>query len=900
MPDDHSPSQLCDFRELDAQLENAKNRLPTLKNAIEAATSTIIKQFWAGEKVTQLVRARSKFIDEILIRVWNEHFKDDANIALIAVGGYGRQELHPGSDIDILILLQNHEEANKEEIERLITEFWDLGLEIGHSVRDLSECLEEGKKDITIATNLMESRRITGNNALYEALQELSSPTHIWPSRDFFEAKWKEQKQRHIRFHGTAYNLEPNIKEGPGNLRDIQTIGWVTKRHFNADSLHELVTIDFLNEKEYEPLIEGQNFLWSIRFALHAITGRREDRLVFEHQPVIAERLGFKDEQPNLDHGDAQRAADGRRLGVELFMKKYFRTINELSRLNEMLLQLYQEAILYANEPGEPIPINRRFQSRKGFLEVTKADVFLRYPYALLEIFLVMQQHPELKGVRASTVRLIRQHHFMIDFKFRHDIRCRTIFMEIMRHPMGITHELRRMNQYGVLAAYIPEFDNIVGQMQYDLFHVYTVDQHTLFVVRNLRRFAVPEFKNEFPLCSRIIGHIPKPELLYIAGLFHDVAKGRGGDHSVLGAEDVVFFCERHDLSKSDTDLVSWLIKNHLYMSMTAQHKDIYDPEVINEFASIVENRVRLDYLYLLTVADMRGTNPKLWNSWKDALLIELYKQTRNAFLRGLENPMDKPGLIRETKALAQKKFDSNQYPKALLQEFWKNMREDYFIRYNTEEIHWHAQNLLTAKPDQDTPIILTQSTATRGSTDIFIHTPVRPYLITVIAGTLDQLGLNIVEARIVPTKDAFTMDTYGVLEYNNDPISDPQRLVEVKQRLTDALEQMKLPLVCKLRDASRQIEHFSIPPKVSFSDDTINKRTIMEVVATDRPGLLSRIAKAITDSGVRLQNAKISTIGAQAEDVFFITDTQNLPLQAITKRDEIRNRIIEYLEVDN
>ncbi|MDH5216707.1 MAG: [protein-PII] uridylyltransferase [Gammaproteobacteria bacterium] len=894
-------SLLCDFGALDSQLENTKNRLSTLKTAIKEANASLIEQFWAGVNVTQLVKARSDFIDEILIRVWNTHIAKDSDIALIAVGGYGRQELHPASDIDILILLQNNTDIDKEAIESLITELWDLGLEIGHSVRDLSECVEEGKKDITVATNLMESRCITGDETLFDELQELSSPEHIWPSRDFFEAKWKEQKLRHQKFHDTAYNLEPNIKEGPGNLRDIQMIGWVTKRHFNADSLHELVSIDFLNEKEYETLIEGQCFLWKIRFALHAITGRREDRLVFEHQPVIAQKLGFQDEQPNLDQGDAQRAADGRRLGVELFMKKYFRTINELSRLNEMLLQLYQEAILYADEPGEPIPINRRFQSRKGFLEVTSGDIFLRYPYALLELFLIMQQHPELKGVRASTVRLVRQHHFMIDFKFRHDIRCRSIFMEFMRQPVGITHELRRMNQYGVLAAYLPEFGNIVGQMQYDLFHVYTVDQHTLFVVRNLRRFAVPEFKDEYPLCSRIIAHIPKPELLYIAGLFHDIAKGRGGDHSVLGAEDVVFFCERHDLSKSDTDLVSWLIRNHLYMSMTAQHRDIDDPEVINEFASNVENRVRLDYLYLLTVADMRGTNPKLWNSWKDALLIELYKQTRNAFLRGLENPMDKPGLIRETKALAQKKFDPAEISSQQISEFWKKMREDYFIRYNTEEIYWHAQNLLSKKDvDENKPIILMQPTATRGSTDIFIHTRVKPYLMAIIAGTLDQLGLNIVEARIVPTKDEFTMDTYGVLEYNNDPISDPHRLHEVEQRLTEALEQMELPQICRLRDASRQIEHFSIPVKVSFNDDNTNKRTIMEVVATDRPGLLSRIAKAITDSGINLQNAKISTIGAQAEDVFFITDTDNQPIQSIEKREEIRCRIIEYLTKDD
>lgn len=895
-----SLSQLCDFPQLDKQLEQSDQPTLLLKQTIKDVTDRLVNEFWKNQNVVELVKLRSNFVDEILIRVWNKHVGEDNNHSLVAVGGYGRQELHLASDVDILILVEDFERLNQGKIEALITELWDLGLEIGHSVRDLNQCIEEGTKDITVATNFMEARLIVGCVPLFEQLQELSSAKHIWPSRDFFEAKWAEQKQRHLKFHDTAYNLEPNIKEGPGNLRDIQMIGWVTKRHFNADSLKELIAHEFINEKEYETLIEGQTFLWKIRFALHAITGRREDRLIFEHQPVIAEKLGFHDETPNLDQMDAQRAADGRRLGVELFMKKYFRTINELSQLNEMLLQLYQEAILYADESAEPVNINRRFQSQKGFLEVTRADVFLRYPYALLEMFLIIQQHPQLKGVRASTVRLIRQHLFLIDFKFRNDLRCRSIFMEIMRQPEGITHELRRMNQYGVLAAYIPEFDNIVGQMQYDLFHVYTVDQHTLFVVRNLRRFTVPEFRHEFPLCSKVITQLPKPELLYIAGLFHDIAKGRGGDHSELGAEDVVYFCKRHDLSKSDSDLISWLVKNHLYMSMTAQHKDIDDPEVINEFASKVENRVKLDYLYLLTVADMRGTNPKLWNSWKDALLSELYKQTRNAFLRGLENPMDKPGLIRETKLLAQSKLDKDNFSTEMVEAFWDNMNEDYFLRYNTDEIYWHVVKLLDKSSTGESPLILMQPTATRGSTDIFIHTPVKPYLITVIAGTLDQLGLNIVEARIVPTKDDYTMDTYGVLEYNNDPISDPHRLEEIKQRLKETLESMQLPQLCKLSEAGRQIEHFSIPTKVTFSDDRVNNRTIMEVVATDRPGLLSRIARAITDSNVRLQNAKISTIGAQAEDVFFISDKQNQPIDNLEKRDEIRTRVSEYIDKDD
>jgi [protein-PII] uridylyltransferase len=386
-------------------------------------------------------------------------------------------------------------------------------------------------------------------------------------------------------------------------------IGWVAKRHFGLDSLQELVAEGFLTDSEYRALMEGQHFLWKVRFALHMTTGRREDRLLFDLQRTLADQFGYR--------------SDERRLAVEWFMMDYYRTIQELSRLNEMLLQLFQEVILYVDDPGDPVEINRRFQTRKGFLEVANDRVFRRYPFALLELFLILQQHSEIKGVRASTIRLVRDHRYLIDENFRNNIRSRSLFMEIFRQPHGLTHELRRMNRYGILAAYYPAFEKIVGQMQHDLFHAYTVDEHTLFVVRNLRRFSVPKFNHEFPLCSRISNRLPKPELLYLAGFFHDIAKGRGGNHSELGATDAMEFLRLHGLSDYDQKLVGWLVQNHLLMSQTAQRRDISDPDVINEFARQIGDRTRLDYLYLLTVADIRGTNPTLWNSWKDALSTE-------------------------------------------------------------------------------------------------------------------------------------------------------------------------------------------------------------------------------------------------------------------------------------
>ncbi|OGT18655.1 MAG: [protein-PII] uridylyltransferase, partial [Gammaproteobacteria bacterium RBG_16_57_12] len=659
---------LFDAAAFDAQVRTASQPLAVFRNALKKGHHALKQAFYNGPPVTDLVLARAELVDQLLLQAWQYHLPNAEDLALVAVGGYGRGELHPGSDIDIMILLpQERHAAPGEGIERFLTFLWDIGLEVGHSVRTLAECIEQGASDITIATNLMESRRLYGSRALYQQMCAATGPDSIWPSRAFFEAKWREQISRHHKFNDTAYNLEPNIKEGPGGLRDIQMIGWVAKRHFGAATMHDLVNHGFLTESEYHQLGNGQNFLWKIRFALHTITGRREDRLLFDHQRHLAQLFGYQD--------------SNHRMAVEHFMKDYYRTIMELARLNEMLLQLFQEEILYADEIAKPAPINGRFQSRKGFIEACHQEVFKRYPFALLEIFLVSQQNPALKGIRAGTIRLMRNHRYLIDDNFRNDLRCKTLFMEILRQPHGVTRELRRMNRYGILAAYLPEFGTIVGQMQHDLFHVYTVDEHTLFVLRNLRRFSVLEYAHEFPMCSSIFQRVPKTELLYIASLYHDIAKGRGGDHSELGAIDAEAFCVRHNLSGYDARLVAWLVRSHLLMSTTAQRKDLSDPAVIHEFASTVGNQSRLDYLYLLTVADIRATSPKVWNSWKDALLIELYNATTRALRHGLENPLDQSDRVQYLQDMALELLANQRISKQQAQQVWQRLSNDYFIR---------------------------------------------------------------------------------------------------------------------------------------------------------------------------------------------------------------------------
>jgi len=875
---------LFDRTDFEATLAATSNPIKLFRDTLKQANQALEFRFLDNESVVSLVAHRAQFIDELLLHAWRHTVgADDRCIALIAVGGYGRGELHPHSDIDIMLLAEAETLAlNSEALERFLMFLWDIGLEVGHSVRTLQDCIEQGREDITVATNIMEARLLNGPEDLFQAMREQTDQNHIWPGREFFRAKWEEQIARHRKFYDTAFNLEPNIKEGPGGLRDIQMIGWVAKRHFGAETLSDLVNHGFLTAEEYLALIQGQTFLWKVRYGLHTLAKRREDRLLFDHQRTLARQFGYRD--------------DGKRLAVEHFMKDYYRTIKELERLNEMLLQLFQEEILYADESGEPHPINRRFQSRHGFIEVTHPQVFDQHPFALLEIFLVLAQNPALKGVRAGTIRLLRSRRNLIDDDFRNDLRCRSLFMELLRQPQGVTHQLRRMNRYGILAAYLPAFGNVVGQMQHDLFHVYTVDEHTLFVIRNLRRFTVPEHHHEFPLCSRISQQLAKPELLYIAALFHDIAKGRGGDHSVLGAEDAEVFCRHHNLSDYDTNLVIWLIRNHLLMSTTAQRRDISDPEVINEFAAKIGKQEYLDYLYLLTVADVRATSPTVWNSWKDALLAELYHSTHKALRRGLSNPVAESEIIAEHQAHARKLLQLQRITPERIRQFWTQLDDEYFLRYSGSEIAWHTKGVSEHGSSED-PLILIRQQTERGGTEIFLYTPIRGYQFTTTTTALDQMGLNIVDARVIPSRDNHTLDTYMVLEEDGEPIRGQYRLNEIRKMLQYFLSHPEETPAKVQRQMARQLKHFNIKTRVLFHDDPRKSRTVMEVITSDRPGLLSRIARALAACHIRMQNAKIATLGERVEDIFFITNEYNQPLDKAEQKQCLIERIVEALE---
>lgn len=865
---DLAPPAPWDYLEhLGRRLDAALEPVATFREALAEGDAALRARFLADEAVEELVRDRSRLLDILLTRAWQLHAGTHAHdLALLAVGGYGRGELLPCSDIDITVLLPKSEATPwVGGLERFLTFLWDIGLEIGHSVRTIDDCRREALADVGVATTLMEARLLAGPPPLLEAMQRALGPDRLWSARDFFEAKLREQRDRHHRYHDTAYNLEPNVKQSPGGLRDIHTVAWVARRHFGTDSFEELAAHGFLTRREVVQLQVAQAYLWKVRFALHVLTGRREDRLLFDHQIRLARQFGYEDATYTL--------------AVEQFMQRYYRTAMFVSLANELLLQHFREAILApGDEPS--VPLTPLFRERGGYLEVAAPDVFRRQPAALLELFVILQNNPELRGVRAGTIRLVTAHLWLIDEEFRQNPRAHRLFLEILRAPAGVTHELRRMNLYGVLGRYIPAFGRVVGRMQYDLFHAYTVDAHTLFVVSNLRRFALERYDHELPRPSQIFRSLPKPELAYLAALFHDLAKGRGGDHSELGAVDAESFCLEQGLSRYDARLVAWLVRHHLVLSITAQKRDIADPQVINEFAQLVGDQAHLDYLYVLTVADVRGTNPKLWNSWKASLLEQLYERVKQALRRGLETPVDQEELIAGTQAQARELLAAAGVAAPAVERVWQQLTEPYFLRHAPEEVAWHTSLLAARSADEHAPLVAISPQHSRGgATAVVVYTYRRRHSFARATAALDQMGLNIVDARITPTGDGGSLDTYYVLDGHGAPLTEAYRFAEMTERLAQVVAERKAPTPTVTRRAPRQVRMFTTPTQVFFSDDLANARSIMELVAADRPGLLSEIGQVLWREHVDLHGAKIVTAGERAEDIFYLTDEQARPL---------------------
>jgi [protein-PII] uridylyltransferase len=880
-------SALVNEQQLAQQLQQKPDDvLASLKSAVTTINNGLKSFYQGGTPVEDIVYGRASLIDRLIITLFRHVFADIKQpVSLIAVGGYGRGELHPGSDIDLMLLLREEEnQPTREALEKFLTLLWDSKLEIGHSVRTLEECVTEASKDITVATNIMEARLLTGDDALYYEMMRSTNSDHIWDTQSYFQAKLDEQVQRSGKFNDTAYSLEPNIKESRGGLRDIQMIGWVAKRHFGTTHMQDLVAKGFLQQDELDGLLKGQHLLWRIRCNLHYLAGRREDRLLFDYQRDLALEFGFKDKE-----NDRSNQA------IEQFMQQYYRTVMELERLNEMLLQLFRQVILYTSERDDVIIINDAFQVRYGYIEARHDRIFTDEPTALLDIFYIMQQRPDIQGVRAETIRLIREHRHLINDEFRASAKAKNLFISIMKNSRGVTHELRRMNRYGILAAYIPAFDSIVGRMQYDLFHAYTVDQHTLFVLRNMRRLSVPEFCHELPLASGIFHHLKKPHLLYLAGLFHDIAKGRQGDHAVLGAEDALEFCINHELKTDDAELVSWLVRNHLNMSMTAQRQDISDPEIIKNFAESVRTQSNLDYLYLLTISDIRGTNPEQWNSWKDKLLIELYNKTSALLHKGLGSQVDRYENIQLNKTDALRILDLKGMASHHAHEIWNTLTDEYFLRHTPGEIIWHTQ-YISEEGGKTDPLVKTRIDMETDSLELFVYTKHRTNLFANIVSTIGQMSMDVVAAQIVNCTNGYALETFKIISDNYSIETLKEAAIEMVRQLVDKIssdnyQSNKINWV-----TPRTHKYFDIPALVEFKDNKDSNTVRIHIEASDRPGLLATIAQVFIDCGISIRSAKVSTAGEKALDYFDIKPKGSKKPLSTAEQESLKAALLKLL----
>ena len=825
--------------------------LVSLRQELAQGRRVLFEAFARNRRTKHLLRGHCVLVDRALTKLWTASGVGQ-QAALIAVGGYGRGELYPSSDVDVLILVPPAASTEVHaRLEALIGQLWDIGLEVGHSIRTLDECFETAAADITIQTNLIEARCIAGHAALARDLD--TGVRQRLDPKAFYTAKKLELEQRHAKHQDTPYSLEPNCKESPGGLRDLQVILWIARAANLGLKWRDLAARHIITRQESRMLASREAFLQTLRVRLHLVTGRREDRLLFDHQTVMAEAFGF--------------AAKGAKRAGEQLMQRYYVNARWIIQLNTILLQNIAGQ-LFPGAAFEARPINERFHAQRDLLAVNDVTVFEEHPGALIECFYLLQTHAELKGMTAQTLRALWRERDRIDAAFRRDPEHRQMFLKMLQAPRGITHELRRMNQWGILGRVIPPFKRIIGQMQHDLFHVYTVDQHILQVVRNVRRFSMLEHAHEYPLCSRLIANFERFWLLYVAALFHDIAKGRGGDHSQLGRADARKFCRDHGIARDDTALVVFLVEHHLTMSSVAQKQDLSDPGTIERFAKLVKTERNLIALYLLTVADIRGTSPKVWNAWKGKLLEDLFRATRR-LLRGGKVDFDTDMQKKQSDALDNLKLYglSEQAHEGL----WNQLDMAYFMRHDAKEIAWQTRTL-HYRVDAAQPVVRARHASIGEGLQVMVYVKDQPDLFARICGFFEHSGLSVVDAKIHTTRHGYALDTFLVMEAANGLGRQEHGLPEAVERKLAVLLAGQAPLPAPLTGRlSRQARHFAIEPSVDLRSDERGQRHILSITAGDRPGLLYRIARVLGEHGVNLQTAKITTLGERAEDVFLV-----------------------------
>ncbi|WP_179998207.1 [protein-PII] uridylyltransferase [Acinetobacter sp. YH12239] len=828
-------------------------------------------EFEHGKAIREIILTRSNLIDEALKFLWQHAELDQTDLGLFAVGGYGRREMMPYSDVDILILSEDDLTQEQENaITIFISSLWDVGnFKPGVSVRTIQQCFEQAMNDLTVATSLIESRLIIGNEHLAKWPRRVVSQT--WTDKTFFDAKMEEQAKRYAQHNNTESNLEPDIKNAPGGIRDINQIGWIAKRHFRVNRIYDLVHLGFISEFELGVLEDAENFLWEIRHHLHRLTKRDENRLLFDYQRDIAAKFGYhKVEGEHINYP------------IEQFMKRYYRAAQQVSTLNEMLLAYFNESVITPRLPNYERKIeevNENFKLVDGKLAVQHHKIFAEKPTAILEIFYILANRPDIDGIRARTLRLLTLAAKRIDQAYRDNPVNQALFMAIIRSPNNLYETLLAMKRYGVLGNYIPAFGQIMGLMQYDLFHIYTVDAHTLLLLRNLNRFKAPEFAKDFPVVSSVFQRLVRRDIVFLAALFHDIAKGRGGDHSELGAVDAIEFCSKHGFTERECNLVAWLIQNHLLMSMTAQKKDISDPDVVKDFAEKLGDMEHLDYLYTLTVADINATNPKLWNTWRASLMRQLYTNARDVIRSGLGRPVDYQMLIEDTKFAASELL-VNDYALEAVEKVWQELGDEYFLKETADEVAWHTRAILD-HGDNSAPLVMMRAhrKSAQDAVQIFIYTQDQPNLFATTVAVLDRMNLDVQDARIITATKSFSLDTYVVLDRFGTLVTDPERENTVKESLVHALtDSQNYPGIMQRR-IPRQLRHFDIENTIDITLNEALQQNMVEISTLDQPGLLARIGGLFMMQGLDIHSAKIATLGERAEDIFFVTKKNGEPM---------------------
>ena len=845
--------------------------------ALANADALLATRFDRNDDIDQLLAARVQSVDALVRDAYSRCIAADAPLALFAVGGYGRGELFPQSDLDLLVLAEaDAQAAHHDALARLFALLWDAGLPVGHAVRSLAQCTQAAAEDITVMTALLEARPLRADAIAVASLRDAVAPQRVWPPQAYFVAKREEQRTRHARFGDTSATLDPNLKEGPGGLRDVQTLRWMALRVLAAGDLQQLVALGQLGGDEFATLERERRALSRLRFGLHLVAGKREERLRFDYQKLLAARLGHVDDADNL--------------AVEQMMQGFYRSAAMVLRINERLLQRFEEQL---EGESRPEPLQAGFESRRGYLQAADPQ-WPRDVDDVFALFAAWAAHPDLRGLHSLTARALAESLPRLPAHDDAGVEQRARFMALLRGPRPV-ETLARMARLGVLGRWIPAFARVSGRMQFDLFHVYTVDQHTLAVLKNIAGFASGVADERFAIAHEVWPRLRKPELLLLAGLFHDIAKGRGGDHSELGAVDAREFCVTHGLSEGDTALVEWLVQKHLLMSVTAQKQDISDPEVIHRFATQVADRERLDLLYLLTCADIAGTSPKLWNAWKDRLLADLYIATRLALRRGLEHPLAAAERIAENREAALAALIDAGVDVAHTDALFALFPDESFLRGRADQLAWQAMVL---RDDADENHVAARPLRARtGALEVFVHSPDRDGLFAAIVASLDRLGLAIQQARLLDGRRHDVFDTFEVLPADG---RRPVAADEVERCIGDALKHSDLDMVKPVRRAQpRHLRHFRIAPQIAFDVSADHARTVLSLVSTDRPGLLADVTRVLRARRLRVHDARIATFGARAEDVFQITDERDQPLDP-AQLQALRDALSACLEGDS